>query len=120
MPGKMQLKAIKTFSASSALAVWLDPRISNAAHVLHPVASAPASHRGFILIALGIITIVLMPIWLVAIFLPTHFKTKSGKNDAPSHQANSNIVEAIIWLVPIVIMVTLAGFVWTYTHHLGF
>nr|WP_321442567.1 DUF6538 domain-containing protein [uncultured Cohaesibacter sp.] len=24
-----------------------------------------------------------------------------------------------IWLVPIVIMITLAGFVWTYTHNLG-
>jgi len=66
---------------------------------------------------LAIMMIVLIPVWLFAVWFVTRYRASNTKaRYSPNWQSAG--LDAIVWLVPAAIIVTLGIYVWNYTHRL--
>lgn len=87
------------------------------AALLNPKGQIGLEERSLILTAIGLMLIVVIPVIVMALFFA--FKYRAGNNAKYSpNWAHSNKIEAVVWGVPIVIILILGTITWKTTHSL--
>lgn len=86
--------------------------------ILHPSSSTAISQRDLLFIALGLMLLVVLPVWAMAIWFPWRYRARKKQINHEPRRRNSPKAEAVIWLVPAVIVVTIGTLVWIYSHRL--
>ena len=85
--------------------------------LLAPKGPIAAAERDLLFETLAIMMIVLVPVYVFAIWFVRRYRSSNSKaRYNPNWQSAG--VDAVIWLVPAAIIVTLGTYVWTYTHRL--
>ncbi|QID16407.1 hypothetical protein G3580_01450 [Nitrogeniibacter mangrovi] len=84
----------------------------NTAHAASP---SPAQ-RDLWLWGLGLLLVVLIPVWLLAIRFPWHEHDGRATPGAGTGRIGERVAEAVVWLVPAVLVVCIGAMVWLYVH----
>ena len=85
--------------------------------VLDPKGPVTETERNLMLETLAIMMIVVIPVWLMAAwFIPRYRATNKKARYMPNWQSTG--LDAVTWLVPAAIIVTVGTYVWIYTHKL--
>jgi cytochrome o ubiquinol oxidase subunit 2 len=62
--------------------------------------------------------IVVVPVFVLTFWFPWHFRASNTKAHYAPHWSYSRAIDAIVWLVPAMIVVVIGYLVWTNTHKL--
>lgn len=84
---------------------------------LQPQGPVAGQERDLILIAAGLMLLVLIPVFGMTVWFAWHFRS-GNKRATYMPKWQSAIVDAVVWLVPTIIVVTLGIITWNYTHRL--
>lgn len=86
--------------------------------VLNP--KGPVGHQEMVLIytAIGLMLIVIMPVFVMAIWFSIRYRASNTKATFKPNWEGSRKVEAIVWLVPVLIVAVLSYFTWIKTNEL--
>ena len=76
------------------------------------------SERFVILAALGLMLIVLIPVFVMAIWFPLAYRDSNTKATYMPKWSHSTIIDVFMWGVPLAIVAVLAVLAWTRTHSL--
>ncbi len=87
------------------------------APVLNPKGPVALIERDLLLTATGFMMIVVIPVWIMALVFAWRYRM-GGKGKYTPDWGYSVRIDAVIWLVPAIIIVVLGYLVWTYTHRL--
>jgi cytochrome o ubiquinol oxidase subunit II len=85
---------------------------------LHPRGPVAQSEWDLMLIAIGLMLIVLIPVFLMTFWFPWRYRASNQKASYRPDWSKSFKLDAIVWLVPALIVLTLASLTWIYTHRL--
>ena len=86
--------------------------------VLDPKGMIAADEKNLIIIATGLMLLVVIPVIVMTLYFAWKYRhTQTHEIYAPKW-AHSNKIEAIVWAVPIVIVVILSVITWQSTHRL--
>jgi len=85
---------------------------------LDPASFTAASQRDLMIWAFGLMLVVLIPVWVMAIWFPWRYREGNGDADYRPNWAHSNLIEAVVWIVPAILVVAISALVWVYTHRL--
>lgn len=85
--------------------------------VLFPDGPVGASERNVLFRALGIMMIVVIPVFIMAFWFAWRYRASHPKG---RHDPNwmSDTVDAVVWVVPTLIVISVGIHVWIYTHAL--
>jgi cytochrome o ubiquinol oxidase subunit II len=87
--------------------------------LLDPAGPIGAHEKSVILIALGLMLIVVVPVFLMTFGFAWHYRASNKKATYAPKWAESTGIEATIWLVPALIVSALAALAWSTTHALS-
>ena len=87
------------------------------APVLNPQGPVALAQRNLLFTALGIMMIVVIPVWIMAALFVWRYRL-GGTGKYKPDWSYSVAIDAVIWLVPALIIVVLGYLVWTTTHQL--
>ena len=85
---------------------------------LHPKGPIAQSEWDLMLSAFGLMLIVLIPVFVMTLWFPWHYRASNPKARYMPDWSQSLKLEAIVWLVPAAIVLALASLTWIYTHRL--
>jgi len=107
-------------TAGALLALSLVPLLSGCSDllVLEPKGPIGEAERALILESFGLMLIVVVPVIALSILIPWRYRATNTKATYAPHWAHSNLIEAIVWLVPALIVGALGVLVWNSTHRL--
>lgn len=88
------------------------------APVINPKGPIALAERNLLLLALGLMMIVVIPVFVMTALFVWRYRTGSGRGAYTPDWEGSNAVEAVIWAIPAVIVIILAWLVWHETHKL--
>jgi cytochrome o ubiquinol oxidase subunit 2 len=77
-----------------------------------------AADRDVILAAFGLMLIVMVPVIVMSLAIPWHYRATNTKATYNPDWKDSNRIETIVWLVPALVVTALAVLVWIATHRL--
>jgi cytochrome o ubiquinol oxidase subunit 2 len=86
--------------------------------VLEPKGPIGDAERVLILQSIGLMLIVAVPVIAMSIIIPWRYRATNTKATYAPGWTHSNRVEAVVWLVPTLIVAALGFLVWTSTHRL--
>jgi len=86
--------------------------------LLNPASLTAASQRDLMIWAFGLMLVVLIPVWLMAIWFPMRYREGSDEADYRPDWAHSTVIEAVVWVVPAILVLAISALVWVYTHRL--
>lgn len=86
--------------------------------LLNPKGQIALEQRSLILTAFGLMLIVVIPAILMAVMFTWKFRQSNTKAKYTPNWSHSNKIEAVVWGVPILIIVFLAALTWKSTHAL--
>ncbi|OSM99139.1 MULTISPECIES: cytochrome o ubiquinol oxidase subunit II [Lonsdalea] len=86
--------------------------------LMNPKGQIGLEQRSLILTALGLMLIVVIPVIIMAIVFARKYRASNDQAKYTPHWSHSNKVEAVVWTVPIIIIVILAAITWKTTHEL--
>lgn len=88
------------------------------APVLDPDGPITSIELELLLTTFSIMMIVVVPVWVLAFWFARRYRASHPAPDYHPEWTGSAPVEAVVWLVPAAIIVTLGIFVWVFTHKL--
>ncbi|WP_315708093.1 cytochrome o ubiquinol oxidase subunit II [Brenneria uluponensis] len=86
--------------------------------LMNPKGQIGLEQRSLILTALGLMLIVVIPVIVMTITFAWKFRASNEKAKYTPNWSHSNKIEAVVWTVPIIIVVILATITWKTTHSL--
>lgn len=86
--------------------------------LMNPKGQIGLEQRSLILTALGLMLIVVIPVIIMAIVFARKYRASNDQAKYTPNWSHSNKVEAVVWTVPIIIIVILAAITWKTTHEL--
>lgn len=87
--------------------------------VLFPHGWVGAQQRDLLIISVLLMLIVIVPVLVMAVWFPLKYSAnREDMTDYDPEFEHSNKLEAIVWGVPIVIVIALGWYTWVYTHRL--
>jgi cytochrome o ubiquinol oxidase subunit 2 len=89
-----------------------------AAPVLDPAGPIAQSERDLLFTAVVLMLIVVIPVFVMAFLFAWRYRAKNGKGRYTPDWSYSAGIDAVIWLVPAVIVVALGLLLWGATHRL--
>jgi len=88
------------------------------APVIDPKGPITLIQRDLIFTALGMMMIVVVPVFVMAFWFAWRYRASGGKGRYTPDWSYSGAVDAVIWLVPAGIIIVLGYLLWTTTHKL--
>jgi cytochrome o ubiquinol oxidase subunit 2 len=88
------------------------------APILDPKGPITLIQRDLLFTALGLMLIVAIPVFALAFWFAWRYRASNPRADYAPDWSYSARIDAIVWLVPALIVVTLGVLVWHYTHKL--
>jgi len=85
---------------------------------LHPASVTATSQRDLMIWAFGLMLVVLIPVWVMAIWFPWRHREGNGRADDRPDRTQSTLIEAVVWIVPGILVVAVSTLAWGYTHDL--
>lgn len=86
--------------------------------LMNPKGQVGLEQRSLILTAIGLMLIVVVPVIIMAIAFAWKFRASNEKAKYTPNWSHSSKIEAVVWTVPIIIIVILAAITWKTTHSL--
>lgn len=86
--------------------------------VLDPRGPIGEAESTVIFEAVGLMLIVVVPVILLSLWIPRHYRAGNTKATYDPGWTHSNTLEAVVWLVPALIVAALGALVWVSTHRL--
>ncbi len=86
--------------------------------LLDPKGQVGAEQRTLILTAFGLMLIVVIPVIVMTLFFGWRYRRSNEGDDYLPDWAHSNLIEAVIWIVPCAIIAVLALLTWRTSHSL--
>lgn len=86
--------------------------------LMNPKGQIGLEQRSLILTALGLMLIVVVPVILMTIAFAWKFRASNTKAKYTPNWSHSNKIEAVVWTVPIIIILILGTITWKTTHSL--
>jgi cytochrome o ubiquinol oxidase subunit II len=90
----------------------------NPAPVLFPDGPITLTERDLMFAAAGLILIVIIPVYLMAVVFSWRYRASGGKGTYAPNWTYSVWMDSVVWLVPALIVIILGTMVWGYTHRL--
>jgi cytochrome o ubiquinol oxidase subunit 2 len=88
------------------------------APVLHPQGIVALTERDLLLTAAGLMLIVIVPVFILTFWFAWRYRASNSRAPYTPDWSYSAGLDAVIWLVPALIVGCLAYLAWTYTHRL--
>lgn len=87
--------------------------------VLFPHGWVGAQQRDLLVISVLLMLIVIVPVLIMAVWFPLKYRAdRDDMSDYDPDFEHSNKLEAVVWGVPILIVIALGWYTWVYTHRL--
>ncbi len=86
--------------------------------VLSPDGPIASTERDLLLVAVGLMLIVVIPVFVMAGWFAWHYRESNRKARYEPEWTYSAGIDAVVWLVPTAIVIVLGVLVWTYTNRL--
>jgi len=86
--------------------------------LLHPKGPIGETERYVILVAFALMLLVVIPVIIMVFWFPWKYRAANTKADYAPKWNFSAKIESVIWLIPLVIVTSLAVLVWSTTYHL--
>ncbi|MBP2845343.1 cytochrome o ubiquinol oxidase subunit II [Dickeya oryzae] len=86
--------------------------------LMNPKGQVGLEQRSLILTALGLMLIVVIPVIIMTIAFAWKFRASNEKAKYTPNWSHSNKIEAVVWTVPIIIILILGTITWKTTHSL--
>ncbi len=87
--------------------------------VLFPHGWVGAQQRDLLVISVLLMLIVILPVLVMAVWFPIRYRAdRPDTSDYDPEFEHSNKLEAVVWGVPILIVIALGWYTWVYTHRL--
>ena len=117
MSGGAHAKRILAIAALCGLALFLGGCTFENAPVLAPMGPIAHSERNILFRAFAIMMIVVVPVFVMAFLFAWRFRASNAK---ARYEPNwmSNRIDAVVWIVPALIVASLGVHVWIFTHWL--
>jgi cytochrome o ubiquinol oxidase subunit II len=107
-----RLKPLLALPATLALAGC------NGFSVLHPMGQIGADERNLIFFATGLMLIVVVPVIFMVLFFAWRYRETNTKATYAPDWSHSSKIEAVVWIVPCVIVGALSVLAWRSSHQL--
>jgi heme/copper-type cytochrome/quinol oxidase subunit 2 len=88
------------------------------AAVLDPKGLVGLEERDLLIKAAGLMLIVIVPVFVLTFWFAWHFRASNTAARYAPHWSYSPAIDAVVWLVPALIVVVIGYQVWTGTHKL--
>jgi cytochrome o ubiquinol oxidase subunit 2 len=86
--------------------------------LMDPKGAIGAQEKSLILIALGLMLLVVIPVIMLTLAFAWRYRASNTKVTYAPDWAHSNAIEAVVWGIPILIILILAVIIWRSTHAL--
>ncbi|ESQ79454.1 ubiquinol oxidase subunit II [Asticcacaulis benevestitus] len=86
--------------------------------LLDPKGQIGMQEKDLILIALGVMLLVVIPVIILTLFFAWKYRESNTSATYAPTWAHSNRIEIVIWAIPCLIVLGLAGLIWVSTHQL--
>ena len=86
--------------------------------VLDPSGPIAAKEKQLILISTALMLLVVLPVIILTLFFVFWYRASNTRAHAMPNWAHSNAIEAVVWIVPLLIVIALGWLAWTTTHAL--
>ncbi|MFT8210680.1 MAG: cytochrome o ubiquinol oxidase subunit II [Symbiopectobacterium sp.] len=86
--------------------------------LINPKGQVGLEQRSLILTAIGLMLIVVIPVIVMTIAFAWKFRASNTKAKYTPNWSHSNKIEAVVWTVPIIIILILGTITWKTTHSL--
>jgi cytochrome o ubiquinol oxidase subunit 2 len=86
--------------------------------LMSPQGDIGAQEKNLILIALGLMLLVVIPVIVLTLVFAWRYRESNTKATYAPKWAHSTAIEAVVWTIPCVIVLTLAVLIWRTTHSL--
>lgn len=86
--------------------------------LMNPKGQVGLEQRSLILTAIGLMLIVVIPVIVMTIAFAWKFRASNTKAKYTPNWSHSNKIEAVVWTVPIIIILILGTITWKTTHSL--
>ena len=104
------------------LAIGLAPLLGGCslahAPVLDPHGTVALIERNLLFLCAGLMLIVVVPVWMLTFWFTWHFRESNPRARYAPEWSYSAGLDAVVWLVPALIVTCIGFLVWTYTHRL--
>ncbi len=92
----------------------------NGFSVLTPAGQIGLDERWIIYFCTGLMLVVVLPVIFMAVYFAWHYRQESdaSKAEYAPEWSHSSAIEAVVWIVPCIIVACLAVVAWTYSHSL--
>ncbi len=86
--------------------------------LLDPKGEVGVEQRSLILTALGLMLIVVIPVFIMTIWFVWRYRASNQHATYKPEWSHSNLIEAVVWGVPCIIIIILGTLTWRTTHSL--
>ncbi|WP_300156226.1 ubiquinol oxidase subunit II [Solidesulfovibrio sp.] len=86
--------------------------------LLNPKGPIGESERFLILTAFVLMLLVVLPVIVMSVWFPLKYRASNTKAAYEPEWSHSGKIEAVMWCIPLVIVLILSVLVWRYTHRL--
>lgn len=86
--------------------------------ILDPSGPIAAREKQLILISTALMLLVVVPVIVMALLFAYLYRASNKRPHSMPDWARSNAIEAVVWIVPLLIVVALGSLAWTTTHAL--
>lgn len=86
--------------------------------ILHPAGPIALAERDLLFTAIAVMLIMLIPVFVMAFLFAYRYRASGGRGAYRPEWNYSGKVDAIVWSVPALIVITLGYLLWTKTHTL--
>ena len=86
--------------------------------VLDPKGPITLAERDFLFTAILLMLVVIIPVFVMTFLFAWRYRSSNSKASYTPDWCYSGITEAIVWLVPAIIVTVLSTLLWSKTHHL--
>lgn len=86
--------------------------------VIHTAGPIALSERNLLLVTFGLMMIVIIPVWIMALWFPLKYRASNTAAEYRPHWDFSMAIEIAVWAVPALLVAAIGALVWIYTHQL--
>lgn len=86
--------------------------------VLHTAGPIALSERNLLFITFGLMMIVVIPVWVMAVWFPLKYRASNTDAEYEPHWDFSMPIEIAVWAVPALLVASIGALVWIYTYKL--
>src|ERR1700756_4072402 len=86
--------------------------------LMSPRGDIGAQEKNLILIALGLMLLVVIPVIVLTLVFAWRYRASNTKATYAPKWSPSNAIEAVVWTIPVLIVLTLGTIIWRTSHAL--